>query len=75
MSERALAYSEEPLSNRFLVLIEAGGAGDMANYLVRSLLSEGRLCYETVEKTPEGMKARLIEREGPTGLLVTTTQY
>jgi hypothetical protein len=38
------------------------------------LLSEGRLCYETVEKTPEGMKARLIEREGPTGLLVTTTR-
>ncbi len=29
--------------------------------------------YETVEKTPEGMKPRLIEREGPTGLLVTTT--
>ena len=26
MSERALAYSEEPLSNRFLVLIEAGYA-------------------------------------------------
>ena len=74
MSERALAYSEEPLRNRFLVLIEAGGAGDMANYLVRSLLSEGRLRYETVEKTHEGMRARLIEKEGPTGLLVTTTR-
>jgi hypothetical protein len=29
--------------------------------------------YETVEKTSEGMKPRLIEREGPTGLIVTTT--
>jgi hypothetical protein len=29
--------------------------------------------YETVEKTSEGIKPRLIEREGPTGLIVTTT--
>jgi hypothetical protein len=31
------------------------------------------LRYEVVEKTSEGLKPRLIEREGPTGLLVTTT--
>jgi hypothetical protein len=29
--------------------------------------------YETVEKTSSGLKPRLIEREGPTGLLMTTT--
>jgi hypothetical protein len=40
---------------------------------MRSLLSEGRVRYETVEKTDDGLKARLIEREGPTGLIVTTT--
>ncbi len=40
---------------------------------MRSLLSEGRVRYETVEKTSEGLRSRLIEREGPTGLLVTTT--
>jgi hypothetical protein len=74
MSERALAYSEEPLQNRFLVIYEAAGmSGDFATYLIRSLLSEGRLRYEVVEKTSEGLKPRLIEREGPTGLLVTTT--
>jgi hypothetical protein len=74
MSERALAYSEEPLTHRMLVIYEAAGlTGDFASYLVRSLLSEGRLSYETVEKTDAGMKARRIEREGPTGLLVTTT--
>src|SRR5262249_56429578 len=39
----------------------------------RSLLSEGRLRYETVEKTKDGLLPRLIEREGPTGLIVTTT--
>src|SRR5918999_4419341 len=74
MSERALAYGDEPLSHRFLVLYEAAGmSGDFATYLIRSLLSEGRLRYETVEKTSEGLRPRLIEREGPTGLIVTTT--
>jgi hypothetical protein len=74
MSERALAYSEEPLSGRFLVLYEAVGLGsDFATYLLRSLLSEGRVRYETVEKTQQGLRPRLIEREGPTGLIVTTT--
>lgn len=75
MSERALAYSEEPLKHRFLVIYEAAGfASDFASYLIRSLLSEGRLAYETAEKTANGIKARLIVREGPTGLIVTTTQ-
>jgi len=75
MSERALAYSEEPLDHKFLVLAEAAGmSGDFQTYLIRSLLSEGRLRYETVEKTKDGLKPRLIEREGPTGLIVTTSR-
>jgi hypothetical protein len=74
MSDRTLAYSEEPIKHRFLVLYEAAGMnGDFQTYLMRSLLSEGKVRYETVEKTSEGMKPRLIEREGPTGLIVTTT--
>jgi hypothetical protein len=74
MSERTLAYSEEPIKHRFLVIYEAAGlSGEFATYLMRSLLSEGRVRYETVEKTSEGMKPRLIEREGPTDLIVTTT--
>jgi uncharacterized membrane protein len=74
MSERSLAYSEEPLQQRMLVLYEAVGmTSDFLSYLLRSLLSEGRVRYETVEKTKDGLKPRLIEREGPTGLIVTTT--
>jgi len=74
MSDRALAYSNEPLSHRHLVIYEAAGmASDFATYLIRSLLSEGRLRYETVEKTREGLVPKIIEREGPTGLIVTTT--
>jgi hypothetical protein len=75
MSEHALAYGQEPLQNRMLVLYEAEGmAGEMTSYLIRSLLSEGCVRYETVEKTSEGLQARLIERQGPTGLIVTTTR-
>ena len=74
MSERTLAYSEKPIKHRFLVIYEAEGmASDFATYLMRSLLSEGAVRYETVESTRNGIKPRLIEREGPTGLIVTTT--
>jgi hypothetical protein len=74
MSERALIYDDEPIAHRFLVIYEAAGLrGDFLLYAMRSLLSEGRLMYTTVEKTAEGLRARTIEREGPTGLILTTT--
>jgi len=74
MSERSLAYSNEPLSHRILILYEAAGmTSDLATYLMRSLLSEGKIRYETVEKTSQGLQPKLIEREGPTGLILTTT--
>lgn len=75
MSEKALIYDDEPLVHRYLVIYEAAGlTGDFASYLMRSLLSEGRVRYVTVEKTSEGIKPRLLERDGPTGLLTTTTR-
>lgn len=37
-------------------------------------MSEGRLSYETVEKVAGRLQARRINREGPTGLIMTTTQ-
>ncbi|GEM_PF-2463681 len=75
MSEHALAYSKEPLSHRFLILYEAAGLeSEFASYLLRSLLSEGCIRYETVEKVKgAGLQPRLIVREGPTGVIVTTT--
>jgi hypothetical protein len=74
LSEHSLAYDDEPIAHRFLVIFEAAGiSGERATYFIRSLLSEGRLRYLTVEKTKDGLRRRLIEREGPTGLLITTT--
>lgn len=75
MSEKALAYSSEPLQHRILVIYEASGAdNEFSNYLIRSLLSEGKIKYVTVEKINNKHEARLIERAGPTGLLLTTTR-
>jgi hypothetical protein len=75
MSDRALAYSTEPLKHRHLVIYEAAGmVSDIGSYLIRSLLSEGRLLYKTVEKTRDGLQEKILEREGPTGLIVTTTR-
>jgi hypothetical protein len=74
MSEKALAYSDENFCHRFIVIYEAAGmASDFGSYLIRSLLSEGGIRYELVEKTKDGMRPRLIEKDGPTGLIVTTT--
>jgi hypothetical protein len=75
MSEKTLVYTEELLEHRFIVLYEAAGmGGDFQEYLIRSLLSEGRIDYETVEKTTEGMKPRRIRKDGPTGFVTTTTR-
>jgi hypothetical protein len=74
MSEHALVYSKEPLVHRILIVCEAPGmASDLTSYFLRSLLSEGRIRYEVVMKTKEGMTPVLIERDGPTGVILTTT--
>jgi hypothetical protein len=75
MSERALAYGQRSLSHVMMVIYEAAGlTSDFGTYLLRSLLTEGRVAYETVEKTEWGLQARLIERQGPTALILTTTE-
>jgi len=74
MSEHALAYLEEPMAHRHLVIQEqAGVTDDYATYLVRTLLSEGRIEYTTVVKTTEGLQSRTLRLDGPTGLVTTTT--
>jgi hypothetical protein len=75
MSPRALVYSKEPLSHRVLVLYEADGIGPTAELILRSLLSEGHIVYDTVlsedGSAPAGTR---IEREGPTSFITTTTR-
>jgi hypothetical protein len=74
LSEKALIYSDEDFRHRILVIYEAAGMNsDMLSYSIRTLLSEGHLLYEFVEKTKAGIRPRKIEKEGPTGLITTTT--
>ena len=57
MSERGLIYTNEDLSHRVLVIYEADAiATGKGAYLLRTLLSEGVLRYEVVERTREGSK-------------------
>ncbi len=75
MSEKTLFYTEEPLSHRHIVIAEAAGVGgEFQDYVIRTLLSEGFLEYEFVEKTPQGMRSRRLRKEGPTGFVTTTTR-
>jgi hypothetical protein len=75
MSERSLFYTDESLSHRHIILSEAAGiGGDFQEYIIRTLLSEGFLEYEFVEKTSEGLRPRKIRKEGPTGFITTTTR-
>jgi hypothetical protein len=76
MSERALVYWTEPLAHRMLVIYEESGIqGEMGSYLIRSLISEGRVKYATVDRAGGALEGRKIEREGPTGLILTTTKH
>src|SRR5205085_6146122 len=74
MSEHALPYSDENFAHRHIIIYELVGMdSDKVSYFIRTLLSENRLSYETVEKTGEGLKARVIVKDGPTGIITTTT--
>jgi len=75
MSERALVYSDEDFRHRILYIVEADAvAGDgLGAYFLRTLVSENRLVYETVEKDGGRLVTRVIEKPGPTGVILTTT--
>jgi hypothetical protein len=74
-SERTLLYTEQDLAHKHIILAEAAGlGGDFQEYVIRTLLSEGFLEYEFVEKTSEGLRPRRIRKEGPTGFVTTTTR-
>ena len=70
ISAKTLAYSSESFANRFIVLMEATAlTSGFASYLMRTLLTEGRIVYEFVL----GGETHRIVKDGPTGLLTTTT--
>lgn len=72
MSDKALLFTDEPLSHRILVIAEAAGVGQgFMTYGLRELISSARLRYEFTDIEIRG--TRTVETEGPTGLILTTT--
>jgi len=75
MSEKALYYDDADYRHKMLYVAEAEGMNNQnLDYAVRSLLSEGQLRYLTVEKINGQMVKREIVKEGPTGMIQTTTR-
>jgi hypothetical protein len=74
LSERGLIYDERDYRHKTIVIYEAHGQGsDLAQYLIRSLISEGHIKHLTVEKTPHGLRSRVIDKPVPTNFVTTTT--
>ena len=77
MSPKALIYSREELAHRMLYVGEANGAEEQeASYLLRHLVSEGFIRHEVVieDKKNGGHTTRVVEKEGPTGLITSTAR-
>jgi hypothetical protein len=74
MSEKALIYDERNYANKTVVVFEVHGqGGELANYLIRTLISEGCIRHQTVEQTAQGLVGREIVKQGPTNFITTTT--
>lgn len=74
-SERSLIYLDEPLEHRILYIQEPEGLmGGVGLAAVKSLIWEGRLKYDTVVKEEGEFVGRHIEKDGPTGLILTSTR-
>jgi hypothetical protein len=73
-SEKALIYLDKSLANCILYIQEPEGLAQGAGFAaIKSLFWEGRLKYDTVIKEDGDFANKHIEKEGPTGLIVTTT--
>ena len=74
LSPKALIYSDISLKHRFLCIYEAAGlVNPTLRYIVRTLLSEGSIKHATTENSEGKFTGRIIEKIGPTGLILTTT--
>jgi len=76
-SPRALIYNDEQFTHRIVILTEADSLPEdsPAASAVRSLMSDGEMTYEVVEKGEDGkFQTRKIRKKGPTGLITTSTR-
>jgi len=75
MSDKAVIYDEESVRHRMLCIGEyAGLQSENGNAWLRQLITEGELRYKVTAEGPDGQRVtRDLRREGPTGVVMTTT--
>jgi hypothetical protein len=75
-SPRRLALTDTPFAHKAIVIEEMGGIdSEVGAYIIRSLLSEGRLKYAFIDKGAHGeLVDREVTKEGPTLLISSTTK-
>ena len=77
LTEKALIYYQGEFSHKVLSMGEAAGTEeqDLQDYLLRQLMSEGRLTHFSVQKIGNELITMAIEKEGPVAFMVTTTKH
>ncbi len=73
LSPKLIVRTAESFSHRILVIEENASLNTDAETFIRLLLSEGRLVYSTLEPVGKNWEEVTLIKEGPAGLLLTTT--
>jgi len=76
LSERALLYMKDPFEHKILSMGEAQDPKEQTfqDYLLRELMSEGKLRYPVAQKIGDEVVTVTIEKDGPVVFMVTTTR-
>jgi hypothetical protein len=76
MTEKALIYFEGDLAHKIFSMAEAVATEEQSfqDYLLRELISEGRINHVTPQKIGDQIVSVTIQKEGPVAFLVTTTK-
>ena len=76
MTEKALIYFEGDLAHKIFSMAEAVATEEQSfqDYLLRELISEGRINHVTPQKIGDQITSVTIQKEGPVAFLVTTTK-
>ena len=75
-SEKALLYVQEDFQHKILSMGEAidTESQKFQNYMLRELMSEGKLRYSVPQKVGSAIETITIEKNGPVAFLITTTR-
>ena len=76
LTEKALIYDERDYRHKILSMAEASATEEQSfqDYLLRELISEGRIRHSVPAKIGKEIITQTVEKEGPVSFIVTTTK-